>query len=203
MATKITTWIADSLDVVPPTSSVRSGDKNTTPDAPQIRRLAANVAPASTPAAGNGGTRPKTRKASIFFENLECNVPDDNLIKLTDEIRVINHNRLTIAASLLTRALFESALIYKLKTVGRWGDLIDVNGKDPSLTEIIEFCGNFNNDVFAEQNICRTLKSQTTIQARNYLDAMKNLKYQEADARLLESVANNLRQVVQYILLGN
>jgi hypothetical protein len=158
---------------------------------------------ASSQAGSGGAARPKTPKASVFFENLECHVRDDKLIKLTQEIRDINHDRRPIAASLLTRALFECALVYKLQTMKRWKELIRAEGKDPGLAEIIKFCGNFDNGVFVENNICKALKSHTTVQAKNYLDAMTHLKYQEADSRTLESVANNLRQVIQYILAGN
>jgi len=150
-----------------------------------------------------GSRRPTTSKASVFFENLECHVQDDRLIKLTREIREINHVRAPIAASLLTRAIFECALVYKLQKMKRWGELIKAEGKDPGLAEIIKFCGNFENGMFAEQNICKTLKSHTTAQAKNYLDAMTHLRYQDADARTLESAANNLRQVIQHILSGN
>lgn len=150
-----------------------------------------------------GASRPKTLKASIFFENLECHVQDDKLIKLTKEISGINHIRMTIAASLLTRGIFECALVYKLQKTKQWKNLINAEGKDPGLAEIIKFCGNFDNGVFTENNICKTLKSHTTVQAKNYLDAMTHLKYQEADSKTLESVANNLRQVIQYILAGN
>lgn len=152
---------------------------------------------------GPGGTRPKTPKASIFFENLECHVQDENLINLTQEIRAINHERMTIAASLLTRAIFECALVYKLKKMKRWGELIKSEGKDPGLAELVKFCGNFKNGIFIENNICKALQSHTTMQAKNYLDAITHLKYQEADARTLESVSNNLRQIIQYILSGN
>jgi hypothetical protein len=159
-------------------------------------------APSAPPNTGNS-TRPTTPKASVFFEHLECHVQDDNLIKLTNEIRNINHERMTIAASLLTRAIFECALVYKLKKMKRWGNLIKFDGKDPGLAEIIKFCGNFDNGVFIENNICKVLKSHTTVQAKSYLDAMTHLKYQAADAPTLKSVGNNIRPVIQYILAGN
>lgn len=155
------------------------------------------------PGTGTSTGKPKPPKASVFFENLECHVKDDNLIKLTNELVGINHVRMTIAASLLTRAVFECALIFKIKKMKKWGELIKADGKDPGLAEIIKFCGNFNNGVFAETNICKALQSHTTAQAKNYLDAMTHLKYQNADCPTLESVANNLRQVIQYILAGN
>jgi hypothetical protein len=160
-----------------------------------------------SPAGGKGPTggtkQPKTPKASVFFENLQCHVQDDNLIKLADELRRIDHKRMTIAASLLTRAIFECALVYKIKATKKWGELIKADGKDPGLADIIKFAGNFANGVFTENNMCKALKSHTTVQAKNYLDAMTHLKYQNADAPTLESVANNLRQVIQYILSGN
>jgi hypothetical protein len=159
------------------------------------------AAPINTSATGS--VRPKAPRASVFFENLECHVQDDKLIKLTLEISKINHTRMTIAASLLTRAIFECALVYKLKKEKKWQGLINAEGKDPGLNEIVKFCGNFKNGVFAEQNICRTLQSHTTHQAKNYLDAITHMKYQEADSLTLESVANNLRQVIQHILMGN
>lgn len=149
------------------------------------------------------GHRPTTPKASVFFENLECHVQDDRLIGLTREIRGINHVHAPIAASLLTRAIFECALVYRLQKTKRWGELIKEEGKDPGLAEIIKFSANFGNGVFSEQNICKTLKSHTTTQAKSYLDAMTHLRYQDADAQTLSSVANNLRQVIQHILSGN
>lgn len=150
-----------------------------------------------------GGSRPTTPKASVFFENLECHIQDDRLIKLSQEIKSINHEKMPITASLLTRAIFECALVYKLQKMKRWGELIKSEGRDPGLAEIIRFCGSFNNGVFSEQNICKALRSHTTVQAKNYLDAIAHLKYQEADARTLESLANNLRQIIQYILAGH
>lgn len=145
----------------------------------------------------------KKLKASIFFENLECHIQDDKLIKLTNEIKGINHTRMPIAASLLTRALFECALVYKVQKEKKWKQLINAEGRDPGLAEIIKYVGNFDNGIFAENNICKTLKSHTTTEAKNYLDAMTHLKYQEADSTTLETVANNLRQIIQYILKDN
>lgn len=153
--------------------------------------------------AGSGiANRPTTPKASVFFEHLVCHIQDDRLLKLTGELSKINHERMPIAASLLTRALFECVLVYKLQKMKRWGELIKVEKRDPGLAAIIKFCGNISNGIFIEPNMCKTLQSHTTIQSKNYLDAIAHLKYQEADPRMLESVANNLRQIMQHILNG-
>lgn len=160
-----------------------------------------------TRAADAGGTtgtvKPKTPKASIFFENLECHVQDDRLIKLTNEVRSISHVGKPIAASMLVRALFECALFYKLQKTGKWKELIKVDGRDPGLNEMIKFCAKFDNGVFSEQNICKALNSHATHSAKSYFDSMNHLKYQEADSNTLVTVANALRQVIQYILAGN
>lgn len=132
---------------------------------------------------------------------------DDNLINLTNEIREINHLKRKIAASMLTRALFECCLVYKVKKANKWTEVLNLNprnpGADPGLADLIRFCGNVANGVFAEQNICRTLKSNTTRDAKDYLDAMVHRRYREADSQQLETVANNLRGVISYVLQGH
>jgi hypothetical protein len=185
------------------------------------RQSAVTEAPVSTPArtptpadvlvsqqalakgVGSGiANRPTTPKASVFFEHLVCHIQDDRLLKLTGELSKINHVRMPIAASLLTRALFECVLVYKLQKMKLWGAVIKEEKRAPGLAAVIKFCGNINNGVFIEANMCKTLQSHTTIQSKNYLDAIAHLKYQEADPRMLESVANNLRQIMQHILNG-
>jgi hypothetical protein len=186
---------------------VNSTTRNQEPKKPQSGAEPAESpesAQQKPPHQSQGGTsRPKTPKASTFFENLECHIQDDKLIRLSNEIRLINHEKMTIAASMLTRALFESTLVYKLQQAKRWAELVKQEGRDPGLAAIIKFCGNSKNSVFTEVNICKILQSHTTTQAKNYLDAITHMKYQEADSMTLRSVANNLRQIIQYILSGN
>ncbi|MBA1363696.1 MAG: hypothetical protein V4793_01295 [Paraburkholderia tropica] len=164
--------------------------------------------PAGQPTGGpHGGVpRPKTPKISVFFEKLECHVTDDNLLALTREIRGINHKFAPISASLVLRALFECALVHKIKKAKKWGELLKLEkqpGRDPALASMITFCSKFDNGVFSENKICRVLSSGTTKQAKDYLDSMTHLKYQQADASTLETIANNIRGVIQYILEGN
>lgn len=185
----------------------KTAAKNAVPLASDSRQSATRTdvkadTPTAMPTPGIGA-RPKTQTASVFFENLECHVQDDNLIKLTREIQDMNHQRMPIAASLLTRALFECALVYKVKKAKRWGELVTPKGREPGLDELLKFSANFENGIFSEKNICSILQSDTVKQAKTYLDGITHLKYQEADARTLESVGNNLRQVIRHILAGN
>lgn len=173
--------------------------------------------PSSAPTAPAGpvvkpqgtATQPQTPKASVFFENLQCHVQDDILIKLSAELKSVNHIKMPIAASLLLRATFECALVYRIRKAKKWGDVMakqkqgKVSGRDPGLGDLIAFASVHANGVFVEQNMCKTLASGTTKSAKNYLDSMTHMKFQEADPPTLASVANNIRAIIQYILNGN
>lgn len=171
---------------------------------PQNLQPEARIKPTGAPI--GAATQPQTPKASVFFENLQCHVQDDILIKLSGELKSINHIKMTVAASLLLRAMFECALVYRIRKAKKWGELMKgakTPGRDPSLSDLISFSQNFANGVFAENNMCKTLASGTTKSAKNYLDSMTHMKFQEADAQTLISVANNIRAIIKYILDGN
>lgn len=163
--------------------------------------------PAGTPP--GAATQPQTPKASVFFENLQCHVQDDILIKLAGELKTVSHVKMPVAASLLLRALFECALVYRIRKAKKWGDLMAKQkqgknpGRDPSLNDLISFASVHANGVFIEQNMCKTLSSGTTKSAKGYLDSMTHMKFQEADPQTLVSVANNIRAIIKYILDGN
>lgn len=186
--------------VASPTSAPPATPTTSSPTAQPASPPPASASPAA------GAARPKTPKASVFFENLECHVVDDNLIKLTQEIKRIDHTKLPIAASLMMRALFECALVYKIKRAKKWGELIKQAPKagwDPGLGDLINFAKNFGNGVFAENNICKVLGGHHTQQAKQYLDAMTHIKYQGIDVNALETYANHLRGTIKYILEDN
>lgn len=171
-----------------------------------------SAAPASVKPQGTAqgtATQPQTPKASVFFENLQCHVQDDILIKLSGELKGVNHIKMPVAASLLLRATFECALVYRIRKARKWGDVMAKQkqgkqpGRDPGLGDLITFASVHANGVFVEQNMCKTLASGTTKSAKNYLDSMTHMKFQEADPPTLASVANNIRAIIQYILNGN
>ncbi len=167
---------------------------------------ASSSKPVGTPV--GAATQPQTPKASVFFENLQCHVQDDILIKLTGELKAVSYVKMPVAASLLLRALFECALVYRIRKAKKWGELMKQKqaktpGRDPSLSDLISFAAVHANGVFAEQNMCKTLASGTTKTAKAYLDSMTHMKFQEADPPTLASVANNIRAIIKYILDGN
>jgi hypothetical protein len=124
-------------------------------------------------------------------------------------LRTVNHVKMPVAASLLLRATFECALVYRIRKAKKWGDLMSKQkqgkqpGRDPSLSDLIAFAALHGNGVFMEQNMCKTLASGTTKTAKGYLDSMTHMKFQEADPQTLVSVANNIRAIIKYVLDGN
>lgn len=114
------------------------------------------ASPAPSPATGSSAsTQPRAPRSSQYFENLSCKVVDDPLIKLTQELANINPAKRPIAASMLTRAMLETTLIYKVRQAGKMKALMASNprtqpGADPGLDAIVAFCKNFSNGVFSE-----------------------------------------------------
>ncbi|MPT53690.1 MULTISPECIES: hypothetical protein [Delftia] len=157
----------------------------------------------------SAASQPQAPRASVFFENLQCHVQDDILIKLSGELRSVNHVKMPVAASLLLRAMFEAALVYRIRKAKKWGHVMAAYtrgkqpGRDPGLSDLITFASVHANGVFLEQNMCKTLAAGTTKSAKIYLDSMTHMKFQEADPLTLASVANNIRAIIQYILNGN
>lgn len=146
---------------------------------------------------------PKTPKSSIFFEHLVCHVQDDNLLCIMREIKRIDTAKMTLAATLLTRALLESALSFKVRQNKKWNDLQKKSGHEPTLKDLIKYCANSGNGIFAENKICQILGSPTIAHAKDYLDSVVHMKYMQADEMTLLSTANNLRAIIQYILEGH
>lgn len=197
-----------------PTSSNGKSAKTTTSGSSTSKPSAHPSTASSTSTKPHGSTQgtatqPQTPKASIFFENLQCHVQDDILIKLSGELKNVNHVKMPVAASLLLRATLECALVFRIRKAKKWGDLLARQkqgkqpGRDPGLGDLIAYASVHANGVFAEQNMCKTLASGTTKNAKSYLDSMTHMKFQEADPPTLVSVANNIRGIIQHILNGN
>lgn len=159
--------------------------------------------PPSKKAAG-GAAKPVSPKASVFFEKVTCSVHDDILLKLTGEIRQVDHAKMPITASFLLRVLLEASLINVIKRKsGAWAKLVASKaGKDPGLSELIQYAGNANNGIYSELRICSALRAQTTRDAKDYLDLVIHSKWMIADHPTVLSAANNLRKIIEYNLSG-
>lgn len=143
----------------------------------------------------------KTPSASSFFEKLDCKANDDSLLKLCGELREVEYEKRPIAATMLLRSTFETALVYQLKKKNQWSALVTSNaGKDPSLKEIINYSSQVKNNVFNEQRITTILSSRTVLEAKDYLDLVVHQRWADADSTKLHSIANSLRKLITAIV---
>lgn len=178
-------------------SSTSSGTSKNTSSAP------------STSSSTGGKTRekpskPKAEKASVFFEKLVCAVDDDRLIALTNEIRLIDPQGFPIASAMLLRALFESALTYQIRKMGKEKELNKkVNGRDVTLQTLMNFCGNVNNSVFSHKRAVDVLSSFEKAGMKDHLDFVIHGRWSEADSSVVITAGRLLRPLIKHILEEN
>lgn len=140
-------------------------------------------------------------KPARFFEDLKCFVEDQRLIQLSIEIKMINHTRITIAATMLTRALLESSLRYQIIKANKWDDLIgNTKGRDPNLEYIINYCINKENKVFKNKRASDALKAFKSSGFKDAFDFVVHGVWAEPDPKTLEQAASILRPLINYIL---
>jgi hypothetical protein len=157
----------------------------------------------------NKPSAPKSATASVFFENLVCSVQDDRLIAITGEITRIDHKDMPVAAAMLLRGLFESALDFQIKVAKKTSALhqfIKDNNKgklkDVGLEALMRFCANKNNDVFLIPRICDQLTNFRSTGLKDQLDFVVHGRWAEASPEVIERAAKCLRPIINHILAG-
>lgn len=149
-------------------------------------------------------SKPKAEKASVFFEKLICAIDDDRLISLTNEIRLIDPQGFPIASAMLLRALFESALSYQVRKIGKEKELNKkVNGRDVTLHALMNFCGNVNNGIFSHKRAVDVLLSFEKAGMKDHLDFIIHGRWTEADSSVVITAGRLLRPLIKHILEEN
>lgn len=152
----------------------------------------------SGPSTLSGQGSPRT---AMFFENLKCSIQDDRCVKLTREIRTIKHYQTPIAATMLTRAILESALVYQLKKRKRWDELVVAcKGFEPGLDKIIGFCIQKGKDMFSVKRARDVLIAFSGSGYKTVFDMVVHGDWADADTKTLEQSAALLRRFISYIL---
>ena len=102
---------------------------------------------------------------------------------------------------MLLRSVFECSLVYQVKKKKHWGDLVKKKaGRDPTLTDLIQFAGIPANAVFHETRVADMLRSRTALDAKDYLDSVTHGRWTDADPSKLISIGNGIRKVIMAIL---
>ncbi len=203
---KITTR-AESDDVIPLIQRWKSEYDRLHPAPSPLR----HTSPSSPPNSLNGmspttttTTRPRRfrgRAATRYFKALVCNINDQRLIKLTNEISTINVNNFPAASVMLARALIESSLEYQLKkkdkfmTYKNW-----CNGKC-DLDKMIKFVINNKVSLFQDPSIADSLSFlQGRGGHRRYMNDVVHGNYVDPTAAGVEAIAGDTRELLKAIL---
>jgi hypothetical protein len=176
------------------------------------------------------GGKPKP-KPDVFFESLQCTVPDQGLLRVTKEIASISSSLKTYptAATFLLRALLERALWYCIEQKRLLPDLRNfvkqkppsqnlpppppgsppppeqpqqpAQIKDPGLEAIIRYCLKNHTKIFADNRVQGVLSY--LMNEKIFMDMVIHGRWMHADEVTLKTIANRSRPVFQMILDGS
>lgn len=146
------------------------------------------------------GNSQKFPKPARFFENIDCPAQDQHLLMLTYEIKMINHIRMPISATMLLRSFLESALRYHLIRTNKWDKLIEKCGDEPGLKRIIGYCINKDNNVFRIKRARDVLTVFSGTGFKDVFDLVVHGTWIMANSQILEQAAAILRPLIIYII---
>ena len=146
-----------------------------------------------------------------YFESLTCDVKDQRLLRLTNELRELsNNNRISsfpISASMLTRAILESSLKYQIKKRNKYAEyrLIykDSPYKADRLTNIINYVKD-NAEFLFDESIASNAKNALNLFSShnelNYLNKIVHEEWIDPTPDHIHNIAGYIRKLLQAIL---
>ncbi|HEY3353167.1 MAG TPA: hypothetical protein VGQ83_07975 [Polyangia bacterium] len=190
----------------------KDADTRTTPEKilPKVMQGALKTAwKAPKPSAPRTARAQPKAKAAVFFETLVCDISDDRLIRLTNELKTIDYKRYPTAATFLVRALVESLLDWLVRDRKLWKRLLEEFKNDtkgaagkhgPGLEYMLQFCTRHHDEIFA-LNVRRILNSWRSTH-KHTCDLIVHGRWQQATAAGLEEVASVTRPFIERIFDG-
>lgn len=188
-----------SADKPPATDGVPAGPTPSTWPSPGDRPSKPTVA--KDPGMTTGTPRRKIRAAPFnFFEGLQCSVNDVYLQGFADEISRINYKSYPRSAAFLARALVEQTLIWSIKKVGLYGQLMQSlsANREPKVSELITFCITNQAQIF-KRNPTRVL-NQWINTHKDYCDLIVHGRWIIARSEVLEHLASETRGFIEEVL---
>lgn len=146
-------------------------------------------------------SKPKPR-ATKFFENLDCQVKDDHLIKLSDEIRRISYTAYPTAAAFLARALMERTLLWCVEQKKLKGEFMKKHGAKYGFKDLIKFCTSRADDIFNEPSAARRVLKHWTDSHKTYCDLVIHGNWIMVDKNVLELLSKHSYYFIRKVLNG-
>lgn len=161
------------------------------PPAPPKAPPPSSAAPAPAPPSTSG----QPIRPDRFFESLVCRVQDNSIAAVVGEIKKINAEQYPISATYLLRTLVELCLRRLIGASGR-----SVPGsRDPALTDLVNFALN-NRDIFPSPRMADVIDAARAQRCFDYLNIVVHQKWMNADATMVKTVANQLRNFIRHVV---
>ncbi len=154
----------------------------------------------------------KTQKAKArpirFFESLSCDIQDDQLIKITDEISNISHKKYSLAATFLLRALVERTLNWCIERYSLRDELFKEFLKEnpakkrhePGLAFVLGFCIKKADSILSLANPASMLGQWKG--HKQLLDITIHGNWARPNDKTLEQLATIIRPTIEGIFSG-
>ena len=164
----------------------------------------------------------KAERHPAYFKKLRVseNLSDTKLEHIVSEIEEIQVKKFPLSTLLLTRALIENSLIYRLRDKNMWDKFMEYLKKYPSkggtikdrtgiftLDDTIKYCINNINYLFSDvRDATLAKKALTTLQDKNsgirkYLNDMVHESFETPSADHVQLIADDIRMLLEKILL--
>ncbi len=189
---------------------------------PQNNTANQNVTPESRITNNNqdkNGRNPKSLPP--YFKKLKVSkkLCNEQLEHIVSEISNITVTKFPLATLMLTRALIERSLIYRMKEKSIWPDFMitmqhykNSNGNEIdrtntyTLDDIVGYCINNVNNLFSDKkDIDMAKKALSKIQDKNgirqYLNEMVHESFSRPSAQHVQDISDYIRELIQKILL--
>ena len=148
----------------------------------------------------------KQGKSAIYFENLKCSVDDQRLRKITEELVYISKSnkidRFTISGTMLTRALIESAILFRINQKSLTDDLKKQHEgiNDINIKELLAFAINNSQKLFSDFKNAKRVLEKIQGEHRDYLNSIIHGGWLDPKSDEIAKIASTTRELLRTIL---
>jgi hypothetical protein len=140
-----------------------------------------------------------------FFENLNCPIKDDHLIRITSEISKINYHYYPLAATFLIRALIERTLTWCIENYDLKKDLMKEfhskngagNRNEPGLEFILNYCISNSHKMFSVNRVKDALSNFKNV--KDIADLVIHCSWVVANPSTVEHATKYVRPLIEKI----
>lgn len=150
-------------------------------------------------ASASNKVKGKGKKPVVYFSDLKCTISNQRLTRLTNELAYINMTQFPAAATMLTRSLLESALIYQIEKKNLKNEYAEYGGRD-GLKKILNFSIHIKNKLFKDPKSANGLEYLETSKYKDFMDDIVHNKWIDPTPEDIAVIAGKIRELLRAIL---